>query len=350
MIAASSTADQPDAARNATSSATEWPAEWQRELAQAIHDPRELLTVLGLPVELLSPAQRAAQSFSLRVPRGFVRRMRRGDPNDPLLLQVLPLGVELDSHEGFSFDPVHDLGHRAAPGLLHKYQGRALLIATGACAVHCRYCFRRHFPYADEAALGAQWQQALAHLRADSSISEVILSGGDPLSLGDHRLQRLTDDLRDIPHVRRLRIHTRYPVVLPERIGERFLRWLRGLPWPAVMVIHCNHANEVDTQVTAACARLRAAGITVLNQSVLLARVNDSTDALVDLSEKLFAAGVLPYYLHLLDRVQGAAHFEVPESRARELVREMRSCLPGYLVPQLVREIAGEPSKTPVAP
>ena len=325
------------------------PAEWQRELAQAISHPRELLDILGLSREWLAPAHRAAESFSLRVPRGFVRRMRREDPNDPLLLQVLPLGLELEHHEDFSFDPVQDLGHRAAPGLLHKYEGRALLIATGACAVHCRYCFRRHFPYAEETAHGALWQAALDQLRADSSISEVILSGGDPLSLGEQRLERLTDDLRHIPHLRRLRVHTRYPVVLPERVSDRLIRWLQGLPWPTVMVIHCNHGNEIDDSVTAACARLRAAGVTLLNQSVLLARVNDSTDALADLSEKLFAAGVLPYYLHLLDRVQGAAHFEVSESRARELVREIRSRLPGYLVPQLVREIAGEPSKTPIA-
>lgn len=344
MIAASSTANQPEAAP----SATQVPAEWQRELAQAITDPRALLAALDLPLEWAGEARLASQSFSLRVPRGFVARMRRGDPSDPLLLQVLPLGLELEEHAGFTFDPVQDLGHRAAPGLLHKYQGRALLIATGACAVHCRYCFRRHFPYSEEAAVGNHWQAALDQLRADTSITELILSGGDPLSLSDQRLERLTAGLREIPHLRRLRVHTRYPVVLPERVNDRFLRWVTDLPWSVVMVIHCNHGNEIDARVAAACAALRSAGVTLLNQAVLLARVNDSTDALVDLSEKLFAAGILPYYLHLLDRVRGAAHFEVPESRARELMREVRARLPGYLVPQLVREIAGEPSKTPI--
>jgi L-lysine 2,3-aminomutase len=340
MIAASSTANQPQSVLR--------PNAWQRALADAISDPHELLALLDLPADSIGPAQLAAQSFALRVPRGFVQRMRRGDPLDPLLLQVLPVGLELEGSPGFTFDPVQDLAHRAAPGLLHKYHGRALLIATGACAVHCRYCFRRHFPYGEESASGPQWQQALAQIEADTSIEEIILSGGDPLSLSDSRLQRLSDDLRRIPHVKRLRLHTRYPVVLPERVTERLAHWLQHLPWPVVLVIHTNHGNEIDGQVTRACGMLRDSGATLLNQAVLLARVNDSTDALVDLSEKLFAAGVLPYYLHLLDRVHGAAHFEVAESRARELMRGVRARLPGYLVPQLVREVAGEPSKTPV--
>jgi EF-P beta-lysylation protein EpmB len=339
MIAASSSVDHPETSLAAT---------WQRELACAVSDPRELLALLDLPSELAAPG--AAHSFSLRVPRGFIRRMRRGDPNDPLLLQVLPLGRELEVTPGYTFDPVQDLVYRAAPGLLQKYRGRALLVTTGACAVHCRYCFRRHFPYADESAVGSQWQSALEQLRADSSIREVILSGGDPLSLSDRRLARLTRELQTIPHIQRLRLHTRFPVVLPERITEPFLQWLRSLPWPVVVVLHTNHGNEIDAQVIEACKALRDAGATLLNQSVLLARVNDSTDALVDLSEKLFTAGVLPYYLHLLDRVQGAAHFDVAESRARELLREVRARLPGYLVPQLVREVSGEPSKVPIAP
>lgn len=341
MIAASSTANQPEAALGAT--------DWQRALAAAISDPRELLAALDLPLDDVTAARLSARTFPLRVPRGFVQRMRRGDPLDPLLLQVLPLGAEQEQAPGFVFDPVQDLAHRAAPGLLHKYHGRALLITTGACAVHCRYCFRRHFPYADEAA-GSQWQHALAQLQADTSIEEIILSGGDPLSLSDQRLQRLSDDLRRIPHLRRLRLHTRYPIVLPERVNGRLLQWLRSLPWPVVVVMHANHGNEIDETVVRACRGLRDSGATLLNQAVLLARVNDSTDALVDLSEKLFAAGVLPYYLHLLDRVQGAAHFEVAESRGRELLRQVRARLPGYLVPQLVREVAGEPSKTPVGP
>jgi L-lysine 2,3-aminomutase len=340
MIAASLNANQPDAVGVQ--------ARWQQLLADAISDPRQLLAELGLNPALAVQANLASRAFPLRVPRGFVRRMRHGDPVDPLLLQVLPLGVELQTSAGYSFDPVQDLAYRSAPGLLHKYQGRALLITTGACAIHCRYCFRRHYPYASESAGGTQWHAALSQLRADTSIHELILSGGDPLSLSDQRLERLQDELREIKHIRRLRLHTRYPVVLPERVNDRLLQWLGKLPWQVVVVIHSNHGNELDAEVTAACAALRDAGATLLNQSVLLARVNDSTDALAELSEKLFAAGVLPYYLHLLDRVQGAAHFDVAESRARELMQDLRGRLPGYLVPRLVREVPGEPAKTPV--
>jgi EF-P beta-lysylation protein EpmB len=341
MIAASSTANQTHTQPGGS--------EWQRALADAISDPLELLRTLDLPLDDVAHARLAARTFGLRVPRGFVRRMRRGDPRDPLLLQVLPLAAEMEQTPGFVLDPVQDLSQRAAPGLLHKYHGRALLITTGACAVHCRYCFRRHFPYGDESAIGPHWRAAIDQLLADESIQELILSGGDPLSLTDRRLQRLTDELRRIPHLKRLRFHTRYPIVLPERIDEGLTRWLQSLPWPVVVVLHTNHANEIDETVTRACERLRASGATLLNQAVLLAHVNDSTDALVDLSEKLFAAGVLPYYLHLLDRVQGAAHFEVAESRARALLQEVRARLPGYLVPQLVREVPGAPSKTPIA-
>jgi EF-P beta-lysylation protein EpmB len=323
---------------------------WQQLLAEAITDPAELCTVLELDPALIAPAINAAQGFALRVPRSFVARMRKGDPRDPLLLQVLPLAAELDTASGYSIDPVGDLDSRSAPGLLHKYEGRALLVATGACAVHCRYCFRRHFPYADESALQHGWQPALDQIRADSSIREVILSGGDPLSLGDRRLQQLSDALQRIPHVRRLRIHTRYPIVLPERVDDEFLNWLAQLPLQKVVVIHANHARELDSEVQHACRRLADAGVTLLNQSVLLAGVNDSLSALSDLSESLFATQVLPYYLHVLDKVQGAAHYEVDERRALELHEALMACLPGYLVPRLVREVPGAPAKTPVRP
>jgi EF-P beta-lysylation protein EpmB len=319
---------------------------WQEVLANAIRDPAELCEMLGLAPGSVAPAAHA--SFALRVPRGYVARMRRGDPRDPLLLQVLPVASELEIVAGFTGDPVGDLASRAATGLLHKYQGRALIVATGACAVHCRYCFRRHFPYADESALHQGWAPALVHLRADSSIGEVILSGGDPLSLNDRRLVELTRELEKIPHFRRLRIHTRYPVVLPERIDSSLVRWLTEVRAQKVVVIHANHAQELDAQVAQACAALRTAGATVLNQSVLLAGVNDSVDALAALSEALFSMQVLPYYLHLLDRVEGAAHFEVSETRALTLHRELAERLPGYLVPKLVREIQGEAAKSPV--
>lgn len=324
------------------------PARWQRLLADAITDPAELLTLLQLDPALLPAAQRAADRFPLRVPRGFVARMRVRDAADPLLRQVLPLDDELTEAPGYSVDPVGDMASRAAPGLLHKYHGRALLVATGACGVHCRYCFRRHFPYADESVTRSQWQATLDYLRSDTSIVEVILSGGDPLSLTDARLHAIGCDLESIPHIRRLRIHTRQPVVLPERVDAGFCAWLTQLRLPKVVVLHVNHANEIDESVRMACAKLTACGATLLNQSVLLKGVNDSVQALAALSESLFAAGALPYYVHLLDRVRGASHFDVNASDACAILRELSTQLPGYLVPKLVREIAGERAKTPV--
>lgn len=327
---------------------TRQPARWQQSLRTAITDPAELLDILDLDSQLLEPAQRAAQRFALKVPRGFVARMRRGDAADPLLRQILPLGVELEEAAGFSSDPVGDLASRARPGVLHKYRGRALLITTGACAVHCRYCFRREFPYADNLATTTQWEPALQALRGDASIAELILSGGDPLSLADHKLRALTDALPTVRHLRRLRIHTRFPVVLPERVDDGLLAWLRSIRLPVIVVVHANHANEIDASVETALASLAACGVTLLNQSVLLRGINDSAEALIALSERLFAAGTLPYYLHLLDRVHGAAHFDVAEDQARVLMREVAGALPGYLVPRLVREEAGMPFKTPL--
>jgi EF-P beta-lysylation protein EpmB len=234
--------------------------------------------------------------------------------------------------------------------VIHKYDGRALLVATGSCAIHCRYCFRRHFPYGDETAAADHWREALDYLRADTSIHEVLLSGGDPLSLAPAKLAELTDALRALPHVRRLRLHTRLPVVLPERVDADLLAWLRGLPWPVAVVVHANHANEIDGAVADALARLRSTGATLLNQAVLLRGVNDDAAVLADLSERLFAAGVLPYYLHQLDRVAGTAHFEVDDARALALHAHLQATLPGYLVPRLVREEPGAPSKTPLQP
>lgn len=320
---------------------------WRELWRDAVTDPAELLQLVGLGEHKhLLPADDAG--FALRVPRGFVARMRHGDPRDPLLLQVLPQGAEHDQVEGFTRDAVGDMASRAGQGFLHKYEGRALLIASGSCAVNCRYCFRRHFPYGEEIAAASQWRDALAQLRADPSIRELILSGGDPLALATHKLEELSRGLRDLPQVIRLRIHTRLPVVLPERIDDAFTTWLAAVPLQKVVVLHANHANELDAGVDAAVVRLKAAGATVLNQSVLLRGINDNSDALADLSERLFAAGVLPYYLHQLDRVQGAAHFEVDDARALALVDTLRTRLPGYLVPRLVREVGGDASKRPL--
>jgi len=260
---------------------------------------------------------------------------------------VLPLVDEQEIVPGFDLDAVGDMDSRAQPGVLHKYQGRALLISTGSCAVHCRYCFRRHFPYSAETAASDRWRSAIEHLRSDTSIGEVLLSGGDPLSLATHRLKELTDALTEIPHIRRLRIHTRLPIVLPARVDSELCNWLACLRWPVAVVVHANHGNEIADDVRAALGDLRASGATLLNQSVLLRGVNDDVQVLAELSETLFESGVLPYYLHLLDRVQGAAHFDVPEQQAAVIERALRERLPGYLMPRWVREIAGEPYKTP---
>jgi len=326
------------------------PPAWQRALQDAVTDPAELLGLLGLGPQWLEPARAAARRFPLKVPRGFVARMRHGDPRDPLLLQVLPLGAELDDVPGYLADPVGDLAAKAGPGVLRKYEGRALLVTTGACAVHCRYCFRRHFPYDDENASRDGFGPALDAIRGDTSIGEVILSGGDPLALSDRRLSLLFEGLRAIPHVRRVRLHTRLPIVLPERIDRAFLDAWTGVPLQKVVVVHANHAREIDGSVRAAIADLRATETTVLNQAVLLRGVNDSVANLVELSETLFAAGVLPYYLHVLDRVAGAAHFDLPVETAQRLVADVATHLPGYLVPRLVREEPGAPAKTVLPP
>lgn len=324
------------------------PPTWQQLWRDAVRDPRELLAMLGLDHAGLALSDAAAAQFPLRVPRGFVARMRQGDPADPLLRQVLPLDAEMQPMPGFVLDAVGDGEASAGSGVIRKYHGRALLVATGSCAVHCRYCFRRHFPYAQETAAAAGWRDAIGLIARDPGIDEVILSGGDPWSLGTAKLAELTAALARIAHVRRLRIHTRLPVVLPERVDTALLEWIAALPWPVVIVLHANHANEFDAGVDAAVARLRACGATVLNQAVLLAGVNDSLEALVALSERSFAAGVLPYYLHQLDRVQGAAHFEVSDERARRLHAALAARLSGYLVPRLVREVAGGSGKEPL--
>lgn len=317
---------------------------WQLELTDAITSVDELLHELELEHLECDPLRDS--SFRLLVPRAFVGKMRKRDATDPLLRQVLPLATE-HCVSGV-MDPVGDLDAMTTPGLLHKYKGRALLVATGACAIHCRYCFRRHFPYSDSNPGKQDWKPALDYLSDNKEIQEVILSGGDPLMLSNARLERLLRALETVPHIKWLRIHSRIPVVLPSRIDHGLVALLQELRFRTTLVIHANHANELATEEFEVLERLGSCGITLLNQSVLLKGVNDSTTALVALSRKLFDAGVLPYYLHMLDPVQGALHFDVGQDRAVALLESARAELPGYLTPRLVREIPGESSKTAI--
>ncbi|WP_339670590.1 EF-P beta-lysylation protein EpmB [Dasania marina] len=323
-------------------------ANWQQQLKTLVREPAQLFALLGLQAEDMPAHLAACQDFSLRVPTAFVDKMQPGDWNDPLLLQVLPQGAELLAQPGFIADPLQEQSNNPHPGLIHKYHGRVLLVVSGGCAINCRYCFRRHFPYEDNNPSRKEWQTALDYIAADSSISEVILSGGDPLVASDKQLAELIANIAAIPHVQTLRVHSRLPLVIPERISDEFVTLLTSSRLQTVFVIHCNHANELDSRVQQAMAKLKAAGVTLLNQSVLLAKVNDNSAALQALNEKLFAMGVLPYYLHVLDKVQGAAHFDVDESHAIALIESLRTKLPGYLVPKLVRELPQQASKTPI--
>ena len=318
---------------------------WQRELADAVRTPEELCRLLSLDPVLAADARHAAGDFPLLVPRGFVARMRPGDPRDPLLLQVLPRPAERVQVAGFSADPLQEKQALASPGLVQKYAGRALLLATGSCAINCRYCFRREFPYAASGATQAGIEAALETLAADPTIHEVILSGGDPLLLDDERLARLLTRVEAIPHVRRLRIHSRLPIVLPSRVTDALTTMLSRTRLTCVVVVHANHPAELDDTVAAAIARLADARAILLNQAVLLAGVNDTAEVLAQLSERLIDAGVVPYYLHLLDRVQGTAAFEVDEPAALALHERLRAMLPGYAVPRLAREVPGQPAK-----
>lgn len=318
---------------------------WQQSLQRAVRKVDDLLALLDLTKEQVSTCD-SENSFPLLVPREYVARMIKGDPMDPLLLQILPLGDEQLLEPGFIADPVGDSASERAPGLLHKYASRVLFIATGMCAVHCRYCFRRHYPYEEKPRSFEQWQPALQAIEGDSSIEEVILSGGDPLSLNNARLHQLIDAIEAIPHIVRLRIHTRFPLMIPNRIDDGLLELFAQSRLKTVMVWHINHSREIDDAVAASARRLQQAGVMLLNQSVLLRRVNDTLDAQIELSKRLVEIGIVPYYLHQLDRVHGAAHFECPANVGEELVNAMRERLPGYAVPRFVREVAGEPSKS----
>ncbi len=321
---------------------------WQNELANAYTDPLVLLHYLQLHEKHLPYRIAKSADFPMRVPQSYADRMEKGNPYDPLLLQTLPLISEQLEVEGYVADPVGDLEAIVSPGMLHKYHNRVLLISTGACAIHCRYCFRRNFPYSDSILTRSHWEDYNDHLKSHPEINEVILSGGDPLVLSDTRLQAIYNNLDNFKQIKIIRIHTRVPVVLPKRVDSHFLKAIKQSHKQFVLVLHCNHANEINHQVVDAISSLRDHNIILLNQSVLLKGINDSVEALAELSEKLTFAGVLPYYLHMLDPVQGAAHFAVSEHRAKDIMTTLRSKISGYMLPRLVREIAGKSSKIPV--
>lgn len=324
--------------------------DWLQQLADVITEPAELLEYLALSD---SPEWQkghdARRLFALRVPYAFARRMKKGDPNDPLLLQVMTSANEFIATPGYSTDPLEEQDDAiAVPGLLHKYINRALLLVKGGCAVNCRYCFRRHFPYQDNQGNKANWRHALDYIRQQPELDEIIFSGGDPLMAKDHELAWLLDEIETIPHIKRLRIHSRLPVVIPARITEALTQRFSQSRLQILLVTHVNHANEIDSEFCDAMTRLKRANVTLLNQGVLLRGVNDNANTLANLSNALFDAGIMPYYLHVLDRVQGAAHFMVPDDEARLIMRELMTKVSGYMVPKLTREIGGEPSKTTI--
>lgn len=322
--------------------------DWLSQLADVVTDPDELLQLLNIDTNAeLQAGRDARRLFALRVPRAFIARMEKGNPNDPLLRQVLTSREEFIAAPGFSTDPLEEQ-HSVVPGLLHKYRNRALLLVKGGCAVNCRYCFRRHFPYADNQGNKRNWQAALDYIAAHPELDEIIFSGGDPLMAKDRELDWLIAGLEAVPHIKRLRIHSRLPIVIPARITDELAARLERSSLQVLLVNHINHAQEIDEEFRGAMARLRKAGVTLLNQSVLLRGVNDSARTLAELSNALFDAGVMPYYLHVLDKVQGAAHFMVSDEEARRIMRELLTLVSGYMVPKLAREIGGEPSKTPL--
>jgi L-lysine 2,3-aminomutase len=316
---------------------------WQKKLAQGFSSANELLTFLELP---LHDALLAENQFPSRIPLSFAQRMKKGNSQDPLLLQVLALTQEMDDAPGYQFDPLQEVDKNQLKGLIHKYHGRVLLTVTGICAVNCRYCFRRHFPYHANNPGRSGWDEIIEYITKDSTITEVIFSGGDPLLASNAVLRQLISKLEAVPHLHTLRIHTRIPIVFPERIDSELLTILASTRLHKVMVLHCNHAQELDQQVGTVCSQLRHNGCHLLNQSVLLAGINDDPRTLAILSHSLFAYGIIPYYLHVLDKVKGAAHFDVPLSRAKALYQQLQTLLPGYLVPRLAREEPGQLNKT----
>lgn len=320
---------------------------WQQQIKAAVRDLATLREMLRLPPD--PAAKTAEESFSVFAPMPFLQRIEPGNPDDPLLLQLLPRSLEDASPAHFGLDPLAESDAQLGPGVLKKYAGRALFIVTGACAIHCRYCFRRHFPYQDHAVIGSDWHDAVDAIASDSTIEEVIFSGGDPLTVVDPLLGSLVQRLEQVPHVGRLRIHTRLPIMIPSRVTDGLVAMLRQTKLEIVIVIHANHAQEIDQHVADSIAKLKTSGATLLNQSVLLAGINDDAAVMIELSKRLLAVGVLPYYLHQLDQVIGTSHFEVPVHRGKAIIETMRASLPGFAVPRYVQEIPGQPNKTVLA-
>lgn len=321
---------------------------WQEEIAQSLRTTEDLAQILELSTDSISARRAGEQQFPIRVTTSYLQRIERGNHDDPLLKQIMPAADEMAVVDGYGTDPVGDSGATCGNGVMQKYHGRVLLMTTSACGIHCRYCFRRHYPYRDNILSVSNIMDALEQIRADQSIHEVILSGGDPLMLSNNRLEKIISGLETIPHLRTLRIHSRMVVILPSRIDASLLKLLQDTRLNVVMVIHSNHPNELDSGVETSLRAIADAKITLLNQSVLLKGVNDQVSILESLSQRLFECGVLPYYIHMLDRVRGSHHFEVLENTASLLLEELGRLLPGYLVPRLVREIEGEPRKTPI--
>lgn len=321
---------------------------WQSALIDTVTKPKELLELLNLDMSLLPAAEKAAALFPLKVPRNFIARMEKGNPHDPLLLQVLPIHAELEDVPGYTADPLQEASFNPIPGLLHKYHGRVLMTLASVCGINCRYCFRRFFPYEENNPGSMGWQKALDYIEKDSSIAEVILSGGDPLMATDHTISMIKDALITLPHIKRLRIHSRMPIALPDRITPELITAITNQKLKTILVVHCNHPRELNADVKEAMQLLSHAGVTLLNQSVLLKGINDDATTLIQLSEALFDAGIQPYYLHVLDKVQGAAHFDLAHQQALKLHEEIAAHLSGYLVPKLVYEQPGAPAKMPL--
>jgi EF-P beta-lysylation protein EpmB len=312
---------------------------WQRTLANAVTSSDVLMMRLGLDAKEILGVDHTPD-FSMRVPEPFITRMVPGDPQDPLLKQVLSVVDERQAMPGFIADPLDEFASPLA-GVLHKYRSRVLLIYRGGCAINCRYCFRRHFPYQEHTLTSRDIDALLDYLTKHPEVNEVILSGGDPLMADDSSISQLFSRIESIPTIKRLRIHSRLPVVIPERVTESLCDVITSTRLPVVMVLHINHANEIDASVVNAAGKLRLVCRSVLNQAVLLRGVNDTTECLIALSERLFEAGIDPYYLNVLDRVAGAYHFDVTDREVALLYQALLNALPGYLVPKLVREVPG---------
>ncbi|MBD5769583.1 EF-P beta-lysylation protein EpmB [Marinomonas colpomeniae] len=333
-----------------TNNQTENELSWSQHLSRAITSLPKLIYHLGLPESLIEQGTEAHQSFKLLVPRPYLSRIEYGNPNDPLLLQILPSATEMQKVLGYNKDPLEEADHNPQKAIVHKYKRRLLVITTGTCAVNCRYCFRRHFPYGDNQLAQAEWQSVIDYLQAHPDVNEVILSGGDPLMMKDALLVKKIRQLEALPQIKRLRIHSRLPVVIPARVTKDMIDWIRASRLDIIMVWHINHANEMDEELAQAAFKLKQAGVTVLNQGVLLKGINDSVEAQVNLSEAVFSAGILPYYMFTLDPVEGAAHFDISVEDAQKLMGKVAAELPGYLVPKLAKEIPGQTSKTVFAP